>query len=102
MKSFEILGRMTSDRPLESDKRSQNRIPARYYAYLHAATGAVLSECLVKDISESGARIILPKATSLPKRIMLRVTGEVTPMCASVVWQADTKCGLEFNDAGCA
>lgn len=100
MKVFQILTKMTSDRPRESDQRSQNRIPARYYAYLHAATGAVLSECLIKDISETGARIILPEAASLPKQILLRVTGEATPMRASVVWQAGTKCGLEFNDAG--
>jgi len=100
MRAFQILAKKTSDRPRESNLRSQNRIPARYYAYLHAATGAVLSECLVKDISESGARIILPEAANLPKQIMLRVTGEATPMSASVVWQAGTKCGLEFNDAG--
>lgn len=101
MKAFQILGIKTSDYERDSDQRSRNRIPARYYAYLHAATGAVVSECLVKDISETGARIILPKAASLPKNIMLRVTGEVTPMSASVVWQAGAKCGLEFNDAGC-
>ena len=100
MKAFQMLEEKTSDRPRESDLRSQNRIPARYYAYLHATTGAVLSECLVKDISETGARIMLPDAASLPKQIMLRVTGEATLMSASVVWQAGTKCGLEFNDAG--
>ena len=100
MKAFQILAKKTSDPPRESNLRSQNRIPARYYAYLHAATGAVLSECLIKDISETGARIILPMATSLPKKIMLRVTGEATPMSASVIWQTGSKCGLEFNDAG--
>ena len=102
MKAFKTMGRIASERSQESNQRSQRRIPARYYAYLHAVTGAVLSECLVKDISETGARIILPKAASLPKKIMLRVTGEATPMCASVVWQKDTKCGLEFNDSSFA
>ena len=101
MKAFQILGKMISDRSRKSYQRSQNRIPARYHAYLHAATGAVLSECLVKDISETGARIILPQEASLPKQLMLRVTGETTPLRASVVWQAGAKCGLEFNDAGC-
>ena len=99
MTPFQILGQETSNPPPESNLRSQIRVPARYYAYLHAATGAVLSECLVKDISETGARIILPMATSLPKKIMLRVTGEATPMSASVIWQTGSKCGLEFNDA---
>ena len=102
MKPLQFLRQKISRRSRESDQRSQNRVPARYYAYLHAATGAVLSECLVKDISETGARIILPMTASLPKRIMLRVTGEATPMTASVVWQAGTKCGLEFKEAGWA
>jgi hypothetical protein len=101
MKAFHILGRKTSDRSLESDQRSQNRIPARYHAYLHAVTGAVVSECIVKDISEDGARVILPKSASLPERIMICVTGEMTPIGASVAWQTGTKCGLEFNYAGC-
>ena len=101
MKVFQKLRKKTSDGSRQFDQRSRNRIPARYYAYLHAATGAVLSECLVKDISETGARIILPEAASLPKQIILRVTGEATAMAASVVWQAGTTCGLEFSDAGC-
>jgi hypothetical protein len=102
MKAFEILGKMATHQSLKFDRRLQMRVPARYYAYLHAATGAVLSECLVKDISETGARIILPMAVNLPKQIMLRITGEVTPMSASVVWQMGTKCGLEFDDASFA
>ena len=101
MAAFQIPENKTSDRRRESDRRFQNRFPARSYAYLHAATGAVLSECLVKDISEIGARIILPTAARLPKQIMFRITGEVTPMSASVVWQAGTKCDLKFNESSC-
>ena len=97
MKAIQITKKRTSDWPRESDRRSQIRIPARNYAYLRAATGAALSECLVKNISEAGACIILPIAASLPRQIMLRVIGEETLMNASVVWQAGTKCGLEFN-----
>ena len=98
---FQLPKKSTSDRPQESNQRSRNRIPARYHAYLHAETGAVISDCLVKDISETGARIILPEAARLPKQIILRVTGEATPMNAFVVWQAGTKCGLEFIETDC-
>ena len=99
---FQILRKKAPDRLRKPDQRSNVRVPARYYAHLHAATGAVLSECLVKDLSQTGARIILPKADSnLPRQIMLRVTGEATPLTASVIWQAGAKCGLKFNDAGC-
>ena len=101
MNPFQILRRKPPDRLQEPEQRSNVRVPSRYYAYLHAATGAVLSECLVKDLSQTGARIILPKAnSSLPRQIMLRVSGEATPFLASVIWQAGTKCGLKFNDAG--
>jgi hypothetical protein len=101
MKAFQELGKKISDQPRESDQRSQKRIPTRYYACLHAASGVVLSDCLVKDISETGACIILPRAASLPKQVLLRITGEATPMSAFVVWQTGTKCGLEFDDAAC-
>ncbi len=98
MKLFQKLIKKATDRLPEPNQRSQSRIPSRYYGYLHAVTGALLSDCLVKDISETGARLILPKAANLPKQILLRVTGEVTPISASVVWQTGTKCGLEFHE----
>ena len=98
MKAFQIPGQKASTQLRESEKRARNRLPAHNYAYLHAPTGAVFSECLVKDISETGACIILPMAANLPKQIMLRIIGEATPLSASVIWQVDTKCGLEFND----
>ena len=101
MKAFRVPVKKNADRRCVGQRRAVNRIPTRNYAYLQNATGGVLSECLVKDISETGARIILPKMVSLPKRIILRITGEAIPMNASVVWQAGTKCGLEFNDVGC-
>lgn len=94
-----MLGRQICGREAGANQRANRRIPARYYGFLHATTGAVLSDCLVKDISESGARIQLPHASGLPKRLMLRVTGEPTPILASVVWQSGGKCGLKFNDA---
>jgi hypothetical protein len=101
MGPLQLLRKKPPDRPPKPDQRSHVRVPSRYYAYLHAATGAVLSECLVKDLSQTGARIILPKADrSLPPQIMLRVTGEATPFMASVIWQAGGKCGLKFTDAG--
>ena len=101
MMLLKFLRRTITNRLRKSDQRSQPRVPARYYAYLHA-TGGMLSECLVKDISESGARIVMPMTTGLPKQILLRVTGEAMPMSASVIWQMGTKCGLEFRDAGWA
>ena len=102
MGPFQILRKKTPDRLRQPDQRSNVRVPARYYAHLHAATGAAISECLVKDLSQAGARIVLPKANNnLPGQIMLRVTGEATPLTASVIWQAGTKCGLKFSDAGC-
>jgi hypothetical protein len=101
MKAFHILGKQTPDQLREFDQRARNRIPVRDFAYLHAVTGGVLSVCLVKDKSKTGAHIILPRAACVPKQIMLRIAGKEAPMSASVVWQAGTKCGLEFNDAGC-
>ena len=101
MKAFQLLGKQTSDQLRESDQRTRNRIPTRNLGYLHAVTGGVLSVCFVKDISKTGAHILLPRAACLPKQIMLRIAGEEAPMSGSVVWQAGTKCGLEFNDADC-
>ena len=102
MDPFQILRKKTPDQLRKPDQRSNVRVPARYFAHLHAATGAVLSEFLVKDLSQTGARIVLPKANcNLPRQIMLRVTGEATPLTASVIWQAGAKCGLKFNDASC-
>ena len=101
MNVFQFLGKKTADQLLEQKQRASNRIPCRNYACVHAATGAVFSDCLVKDISETGARIILPRAIRLPKQVTLRLTGKATPMGASVVWQAGTKCGLKFNESSC-
>lgn len=98
MKAFQKLQKNNLYRLRIAEQRARNRLPARNYAYLQSAQGAVFSECLVNDISDTGARIILPRAVKLPEYVMLRISGETTPVSASVAWQTGTKCGLQFNN----
>ncbi|AMN39530.1 PilZ domain-containing protein [Rhodoplanes sp. Z2-YC6860] len=56
-------------------------------------------ECLIENVSETGARITLPAGATLPETVDLHLTGVVAVIRKSeVVWQTATEAGLHFLD----
>ena len=54
-------------------------------------------ECLIRDLSKSGARVELPLWHDLPKRFMLAIAGGPSRQC-EVVWSVGNWLGVNFTD----
>jgi hypothetical protein len=55
-------------------------------------------ECLVRDISESGARLSVSPAVSLPQTVELCIPQRRIRREARVVWRSESEVGVAFAD----
>ena len=79
------------------DKRKARRRPIRYTAWLVVGADQ-MQTCALSDISDTGARIDVEKATDLPDRFLfwLAANGSARRTC-SVVWRKPTQIGVRFE-----
>jgi hypothetical protein len=81
----------------ESDQRKSRRRPIRYYAEIGTVGGEGCLPCLVKDVSETGARVATHSPDQLPDRFILRLTNEgALQRVCKVVWRSETEAGVTF------
>lgn len=79
------------------DKRKSKRRSVRYSAWLRLADGAQL-ECVLSDISETGARIMVDDSDVVPDRfvLILSANGAARRGC-EVVWRRPQQIGVKFE-----
>ena len=82
---------------MNKDLRKTRRRPIRYSAWM-ALDSDKLHGCVLSDISDTGARIDVEDAGSLPDRFMLLLsrTGSARRSCR-VVWRAPAQVGVAFE-----
>ena len=80
-----------------SDKRSATRWPSCLKGKVLAQDGRVI-DCLVRDFSESGAKIELPGSTKLPNTIDLFFPLRQETFRAHIRWRGDKEIGLTFEN----
>ena len=61
------------------------------------ADGSFTLDCMVRDISEGGAKVIIAKRQCLPPTLFLIVVKFCVAFCATVVWQNYPARGLKFS-----
>jgi|SRR5215467_1150436 len=64
---------------------------------LESKLGAPLTDCLLFDLSEHGARLLIPQEIELA-RVVHVVVGNIRKP-AWVAWRKDAQIGIEFLDA---
>ncbi len=79
-----------------SDERSATRWPTCLKGQVRARDGRVL-DCLVRDFSESGARIELGSSAMLPHSFELFFPLRQATFQAHVRWRSDSEIGLTFE-----
>jgi hypothetical protein len=82
---------------MNKDLRKTRRRPIRYSAWM-ALDSEKLHGCVLSDISDTGARIDVEDAGSLPDCFMLLLsgTGSARGSCR-VVWRAPAQVGVAFG-----
>jgi hypothetical protein len=81
---------------MTADRRALPRFKVRIPAKLMWATGA--KDCVITDLSESGARVDMAEFTSLPDKVDLFESKGGNIFECLVRWQAAAVIGLQFVD----
>ena len=90
---------MTS--PWRYEQRRGKRQPLTHRAELAALKdGQHLADCVVLDVSVTGARLGLKPGTELPDQfvLILSKTGKVLRRC-TVIWRKNNQVGVDFRAA---
>ncbi len=81
----------------QSDQRKAKRQALRYSARIDAVGGDGQMSCIIKDVSQTGARVATDSPDQLPDEFILRLTSTGLPrrLC-KVVWRSETEAGVSF------
>jgi two-component system cell cycle response regulator len=95
---------MSYQRMLElalKQEKTDNRRLRRSRVFLHGKivfdNGGVSSDCVIRDLSEAGAKVRLPAEMAVPHQLYLIETRRGLAYVARVTWARDAELGLEFH-----
>ena len=84
---------------MADDQRQTRRTRLDRHCWVVIAADQPRRECLLQDISETGARLALEPGAKLPDAVDLHLTSEGAVARKSVVvWQTRSEAGLRFVD----
>lgn len=80
-----------------TESRHARRNRALFGGKVVLRDGSMSFDCVIRDLSESGARIALREEQLIPKRFLLLCTARHTAFDAEIVWRRGPLCGLHFH-----
>lgn len=80
-----------------SDLRLAARRRALLGAMIVARDGTSSSHCTVRELSDGGARIEVPRATIVPSKLYLLTSRRAAAVEAQIVWRNATQAGLKLG-----
>jgi PilZ domain len=85
--------------PNRAELRKKPRRNFHYNARILTDKAGTMLSCLISDISETGARLVLEEDCELPEEfvLLLTPTGEARRHC-SVMWRTGTSVGVAFPE----
>jgi hypothetical protein len=78
-----------------AERRKHPRARVRKGAKLVLGSESVI-DCVVRNLTNIGARVVVPNTTTLPERFHLTFDGGRTSYPCKVVWRRPNEMGLEF------
>jgi hypothetical protein len=85
------------DGQIFADRRGAVRRRVLKGARLSFNRGYAVFDCVVRNMSENGARLNFGDASAVPSRFELTITGEDGPRNAVVRWRSMTALGVTFE-----
>ncbi|HEX2554850.1 MAG TPA: PilZ domain-containing protein [Microvirga sp.] len=79
------------------DRRASPRRRTFLGALLKRPSGAPLGDCIVRDLSKTGARLYVAQPIALPGDVELEITKTGERFRAEVVWATRDSFGLRFS-----
>ena len=81
-----------------AEQRRAPRIRSLIGARIVFNNGLATVDCLIRDVSETGAKLIVSSPVPLPDRFELTVPQKGTTRRVRVVWRRATEIGVRFED----
>jgi hypothetical protein len=82
---------------MNTEQRTHPRVEARYTAWIEVADGLPARECIVREISDGGAKLGVKVPDQIPEEFTLRLTVDgTTSYRCRVVWRSDENIGVGF------
>lgn len=82
------------------DRRTNSRRRTFLGAQVRHPGGLLLNECIVRDLSKTGARLSFSRPIELPGSFEIEITKTGERHWAQVVWSARGGCGVQFEPEG--
>ena len=82
------------------DQRRSLRIEWHAPAMLYDGNGLFGCRCVVSNLSDGGARLIVAEPDAVPDTCKLRLDVHSPARSCSVVWRTSEAIGIAFGDAG--
>jgi PilZ domain len=79
-----------------AERRSDQRHRTLKGGTLYFNKGYSSLECVIRDLSETGARIQMGETFGVPSRFTMSISGEETRVEASLRWRNSRSIGLSF------
>lgn len=85
-----------SDAP-QTERRGARRQRVLKGAQLSFNGGYGALECTVRNLSETGARLVFGETSAVPPKFQFRLAGEARRVQATVRWRSMTDIGISFD-----
>jgi PilZ domain-containing protein len=82
-----------------AERRGSERLKAFLKGTLYFHHGRSSVDCLIRDLSATGARLLVPDNVKIPKLFELHVSNQPEPLPARMKWRRDDEIGVSFVEA---
>ncbi|WP_292896341.1 PilZ domain-containing protein [Nitratireductor sp.] len=89
--------RLSSGRPASTERRNEPRDPLERHARLFWNNGTCMLLGMVRDLSESGARIRFGDICAVPDEFYVEIEGSDRVRMAVIRWRSLTEIGVAFR-----
>lgn len=80
-----------------AERRGSRRYPSMTRAMIVMGEAGANIECVIRNVSETGALLVMPDATSVPETFTLLSLYHPQMPCR-VVWRTGRRLGVQFGD----
>jgi hypothetical protein len=84
---------------VEGEKRRGRRLRTLKSATISFKNGQFTYQCSIRDLSETGAQLVLASTDLVPNRFDLIFEDRSPTRTCNVVWRAPTRLGVQFEAA---
>lgn len=84
---------------MSMEQRRQPRLRVFLKGRIHFNNGASSIDCLVRDMSSTGARLLLSETATLPDRFDLFIPQKERTFRAQLRWRREEGIGVNFDEA---